>query len=348
MKSLLSLPLDLLKLCIDYLDFKDIVPLIGKIKEIDRLEGVKLYKEWKEAGISYDAIALLSSYHGHYQLFKFSMTEGHVSIKDRMKKNADRLRSAERYKILEWIEENDKHRNIESLNIKRFNIRDRIFNSMKVLIIGAKRSGKTTIVKDILHSKRGKFRNAICMSDNIEEYRDLFKEECMRNHYDTDAMKDIFEFQKKKVKTLGPALASGLAVVWDGVINFADRYAEAVQINGRQWKIFLIRTMQSAGQIPPNIRTCFDIVVLCGTHNLKDKRRMYNCYGTIFPTFQMFCDVFDELTKDCGCMVIENRVYSSKIEDNVFWYKANSHEEFKFLKEFRVRKIVPFNPNFIY
>jgi len=57
----------------------------------------------------------------------------------------------------------------------------------------------------------------------------------------------------------------------------------------------------------------------------------------MFPTFDIFQQVFSELTEDFGCMVINNRIHSKNITDKVFWYKAKPTPEFeigcnKFLK----------------
>ena len=37
----------------------------------------------------------------------------------------------------------------------------------------------------------------------------------------------------------------------------------------------------------------------------------------------------DQCTENYECLVIHNNAKSNKIEDQVFWYKADTHEEFK-------------------
>ena len=37
----------------------------------------------------------------------------------------------------------------------------------------------------------------------------------------------------------------------------------------------------------------------------------------------------DACTEDFNCLVINNNAKSNKIEDQVFWYKADPHSEFK-------------------
>ena len=40
-----------------------------------------------------------------------------------------------------------------------------------------------------------------------------------------------------------------------------------------------------------------------------------------------------ETTNDYGCLVIDNTSTSEKIEDRVFWYKAEIHENFRMCQE---------------
>ena len=49
----------------------------------------------------------------------------------------------------------------------------------------------------------------------------------------------------------------------------------------------------------------------------------------MFPTFDIFCQVMDQCTENYECLVIDNTSKSNKIEDQVYWYKASEHENFK-------------------
>ena len=43
----------------------------------------------------------------------------------------------------------------------------------------------------------------------------------------------------------------------------------------------------------------------------------------MFPNFDSFCQVMDQCTENYECLVIDNTSASNKIEDLVFWYKAD-------------------------
>ena len=49
----------------------------------------------------------------------------------------------------------------------------------------------------------------------------------------------------------------------------------------------------------------------------------------MFPTFESFCQVMDQCTENFECLVINNNAKSNKLKDQVFWYKADEHNDFK-------------------
>ena len=49
----------------------------------------------------------------------------------------------------------------------------------------------------------------------------------------------------------------------------------------------------------------------------------------MFPTFESFCQIMDQCTEDYECLVINNNSHSNKLQDQIFWYKANAHEDFR-------------------
>ena len=49
----------------------------------------------------------------------------------------------------------------------------------------------------------------------------------------------------------------------------------------------------------------------------------------MFPTFESFCQVMDQCTENFECLVIDNNTKSNKLHDQIYWYKAESHNDFK-------------------
>jgi hypothetical protein len=81
--------------------------------------------------------------------------------------------------------------------------------------------------------------------------------------------------------------------------------------------------------IPPILRGNVDYVFILRENMVSNRRRIYEQFAGIFPTFEFFCQIMDQCTENYECLVIHNGSKSNKLEDCVFWYKAESHPEFK-------------------
>ena len=87
--------------------------------------------------------------------------------------------------------------------------------------------------------------------------------------------------------------------------------------------------MQYALGVPPSLRTNIDYVFILRENYVSNRKRLYEHYAGMFPTFEIFCQVMDQCTEDYNCLVINNNAKSNKLEDQVFWYKADMHSDFK-------------------
>ena len=87
--------------------------------------------------------------------------------------------------------------------------------------------------------------------------------------------------------------------------------------------------MQFALGIPPNLRTNIDYVFILRENIISNRKRIYDHYAGMFSTFDEFCQVMDACTENYECLVINNNAKSNKITDQVFWYKASEHPDFR-------------------
>ena len=108
-----------------------------------------------------------------------------------------------------------------------------------------------------------------------------------------------------------------------------DKMMRLLFMNGRHWKIMLVITMQYPLGVPPNLRTNIDYVFVLREPYISNRRRIYENYAGMFPTFESFCQVMDQCTENYECLVINNTSRSNKLQDQIFWYKAEPHTNFK-------------------
>ena len=92
--------------------------------------------------------------------------------------------------------------------------------------------------------------------------------------------------------------------------------------------MFII-TMQYALGIPPNLRTNIDYVFILRENINSNRKRLYEQYAGMFPSLEVFNQVMDQCTENYECLVINNNAKSNSLCDQVFWYKAETHDDFK-------------------
>jgi len=96
--------------------------------------------------------------------------------------------------------------------------------------------------------------------------------------------------------------------------------------NGRHYQILFILTMQFPLGIRPELRSNFDYIFLLSEDFYSNQKRIYDHYAGMFPTFDLFRQVFNNLTDSYGAMVIANRGSHKDLIDKVFYYKAAKEE----------------------
>ena len=100
-------------------------------------------------------------------------------------------------------------------------------------------------------------------------------------------------------------------------------------MNGRHYKIFFLITMQYCLGLPPILRANIDYVFIFKNNLIKEREKIYQHYAGIFNNFETFCNVMDKCTDNYECLVINNNSKSNQLRDQVFWYKADAHNDFK-------------------
>ena len=61
---------------------------------------------------------------------------------------------------------------------------------------------------------------------------------------------------------------------------------------------------------------------------ISNRKRIYENFAGVFPDFNVFNQVMNSLNQ-FECLVVATNSQSNKLEDQVFWYKANDHDNFK-------------------
>lgn len=229
-----------------------------------------------------------------------------------------------------------------NVRLRKFDMRN-IKDDSTVVMLGKRNTGKSVLVKDLLfYKKHIPFGTVISATESANKfYQNHVPANLIYEEFSTDLILGALKRQKtmmEKVdverKTYGrPRTDPNCFLILDDCLfdNTWSRTKEMryVFMNGRHLKILSIITMQYPLGVPPALRTNIDYVFILRENVFSNRKRIYEQYAGMFPTFDYFCQIMDQCTENYECLVIHNGAKSNKIEDQVFWYKADLHKDFR-------------------
>ena len=235
-----------------------------------------------------------------------------------------------------------------TLELKKFDMRNISFKPDEnkgpvVVLIGRRDTGKSFLVRDLLYyhqdipigtvisgteAGNGFYSTHVPKLFIHEEYNTAIVENILKRQ------KTVLKQSKKEIEYYKKTTIDPRAfVILDDCLYDAgwtkDKMMRLLFMNGRHWKIMLIITMQYPLGIPPNLRTNIDYVFILREPYITNRKRIWENYAGMFPDFQSFCQVMDQCTENYECLVINNNAKTNKLHEQIFWYKAETHGDFK-------------------
>jgi hypothetical protein len=235
-----------------------------------------------------------------------------------------------------------------TLELKKFDMKSISFKSNEskgpvIVLIGKRDTGKSFLVRDLLYYHQDIPIGTVI--SGTEEgngfYGKMVPRLFIHNEYNTAIIENILKRQRNVLKQIKKEMETykrttidprAFVILDDCLYDNTwarDKMMRLLFMNGRHWKIMLIITMQYPLGIPPTLRTNIDYVFILRENYIANRRRIYDNYAGMFPTFESFCQVMDQCTENYECLVINNNVKSNKLQDQVFWYKADNHNDFR-------------------
>ena len=234
------------------------------------------------------------------------------------------------------------------LELSKFNMRSISFtpndtNGPVIVLIGKRNTGKSILVKDILYHHQDVPKCTVISGTEISNgfFRDIVPKIFIHNEYNTGIIENILRVQKKCIlekseqeKKFGrSSIDARTIVIMDDCLYddkwCRDKLMRLLFMNGRHWKVMLIITMQYPLGILPALRTNIDYVFILRDNSRKGRERLFENYCSSIGNLDTFSQLLNQVTENYECMLINNVTQSNALKDQIFWYKADLHENFK-------------------
>ena len=235
-----------------------------------------------------------------------------------------------------------------TLELKKFDMKKIRFSATEnagpvIVLIGRRDTGKSFLVRDLIYYHQDIPIGTVISGTEAGNgfYGKHVPKLFIHDEYNTAIIENILKRQRQVLKQIKKENESGTRtnidprafVILDDCLYDAtwakDKMMRLLFMNGRHWKIMLVITMQYPLGIPPNLRTNIDYVFILREPYLTNRKRIWENYCSMFPTLESFCSVMDQTTENYECLVINNNAKSNKLNDQIFWYKADNHPSFR-------------------
>lgn len=238
----------------------------------------------------------------------------------------------------------------KKIHLYEFNM-NKIPQKSVILFLGKRNTGKSWCIREYLYHNQD-IPVAICISPTEPAnkfFQQFVPRRFIHHRFDTKIIDNFIRRQKDVTEksaydsSIDPRAALILDdCAYTGAFKNGTRKKKTsnddeedplsyLYFNGRHINTApLIVSMQYINSMQPAFRNNTDYIFAMRDNNYQTKKKLYDAYAaSFFPKFDVFCQVYDQVTEDYGCMVMDMSTKSCKLEDQVFWFKAKPREEFR-------------------
>jgi len=223
-----------------------------------------------------------------------------------------------------------KDNRVESfIDIREFRIEEMDPHS-KVTLNAKPGIGKSKLINTILRYHRHHIPTCMYIggtSDSNTDIEGIVPPIFMYEEWSNDVLRRYIKRQKiNKREMYDLELANSVIIIDDMTENknvLLNKPYIGLYKNGRQWANLTITALQNAQDLPKEIRHMTDYIFI-GREISKEKRdQLYQCFIPSIISRLDFDDLMDQITEHHRWLVVDNKTKSNKIEDIIFWFKAD-------------------------
>jgi GTPase SAR1 family protein len=201
-----------------------------------------------------------------------------------------------------------------------------ISTSSKIVAIGKPGTGKSSVITALLYYKKHIYP-VIQIYSGTENPTNHFSQYVgdvlIYPELSEEGVKNFIKRQLLAKKYL--EVSAGILVIDDctddpKILN--KPLFQKLYKNGRHFDMLFILSLQYALDIKPNIRNNIDGVFIMREPNVLTRKKLWENYASVIPTFKIFCKIMDEITTDFTALYIHNQTQTNDFRDCIYYYKA--------------------------
>jgi hypothetical protein len=190
-----------------------------------------------------------------------------------------------------------------------------------IAVVGKRATGKTFLIGYIAEILlNNKVDECIVVSlptyNHTEFYSNLGVTIC---EYNNTLIENILKKQEQESKKLLLVFEDS---VHDNEFNM-DKVLNELFFSHKQYGISLIYSTQRADD-SLKLGFGFDYVILARENYISEQKRLYNFFGGMFPTLDLFKETFCQLTQDYNMMLINNTCDNNNLYEKIQWIRAEN------------------------
>jgi hypothetical protein len=207
-----------------------------------------------------------------------------------------------------------------------------------ILFVGPRRTGKSTLVMDMLYYLRHKIYATLVQTPTAttaEELSKIVPWSCIHDDFcprqlesAVNAMKQLVNTERKLAHKSGrkPERRMLLILLDDCMAdpkNIKQKVIQDIFFNGRHYDLLFINVQQYMMDMPAKLRTNIDIVVSTYDNRPDNQERLWKYFfKSAFPRLDRFKRVYEAATQNFGALILDGTLRGVPDHKKVFWYKA--------------------------
>lgn len=215
-------------------------------------------------------------------------------------------------------------------------------NDAVMLLLGSRRTGKTTMLKRMLRVKSKVFDTAIGFkpTENMDPtFAGVFpKINIYPSNVVLPKLRAIMQLQDqfaREMQRTGVDRRRRIVVATDDCMGepkfLKSDELRLIHMNGRHYKFFFVNCAQYLMDYPANLRAQVEIVISFWIKEEKGRRNLYEQFFSDIGTWEQFEHLFRHATARGSCIVLDSarRVDATRLEDYVFYIARESPEAYR-------------------